>query len=881
MFFIFLFKVQSDEDVIYEIDTENEAYVSGFATDHPIHDLSIGATFNDKNVTSIRANNYQSCLKYGTCIDLTGCLRIPGTVKKICNSAFRLTNINSVIFEEGLEEIQYAAFYECRNLSGNLNLPSTLKFLGFNCFARTGISFISFSTCKFTEISDSAFAQMENLEYISEFPETLEKISDLAFESCTRLKGENSHFSIVSDCCISFNTIKNNLTLGLGCFMYCRCLTRIVFPEYLVKIDMYTFYETGIEQISLDYTNVNEIPSFCFGNCEKLKRISFDSVDYVDFQAFSGLNGATISTKSITTLRAYSFYDCFNIRLYSKHIEKIENRAFYNSSFEEFEVDYCCSIESSAFYRFMIKNLEINAKEITENAFYSCDFSMFVFGCDVEYIGTNVFVACTDLAIIDFDQSDSNAPLEIEDSAFSNNAINPIKFISNPPARTTRIGKNAFKGIFSKKGPLILPRNLKELGASAFEGCNEIIGCLDFSKCKNLNKINNYAFFGCTEIIEKLELPESLTEIGSYAFSECKFTGSIDIPDKVTIIRENAFYHCIYFTGSIIIGSSVSSIGAFAFAECTGLSGQIIFKNYNNPNLTRIENSTFFGCSNLKGNLVLPRSIEVISEFAFFNCFGFSNRLNLSERIKAIGSSAFAFCRFKDRLIIPENVERIGDNAFYGCRNLTEVEFKGKNTKIGYMAFGHLNIRYMINIPDQYSMNSDYYDTDFDKWYTKSWLKEHKAFSIILQILVIGGGSIVCLGISKYVISSVALCVGSYLDMKKHFTVVFNEIIKKETKEVDVNNYESSEIKWKIINNINERMHKESEEDDFKLTNSTAVDLLEKSIKDIWPTILPRDSHDIVRKSFEGIEFHKRCCCKCCLCNKLETDEIELTSSLL
>lgn len=72
-------------------------------------------------------------------------------------------------------------------------------------------------------------------------------------------------------------------------------------------------------------------------------------------------------------------------------------------------------------------------------------------------------------------------------------------------------------------------------------------------------------------------IPNSVTRIGSSAFSHCSSLTSVTIPDSVTSIGFEAFYGCTNLT-SIVIPNSVTSIGERAFLDCNKLQ-QIINKS--------------------------------------------------------------------------------------------------------------------------------------------------------------------------------------------------------------------------------------------------------------------------------------------------------------
>ena len=108
----------------------------------------------------------------------------------------------------------------------------------------------------------------------------------------------------------------------------------------------------------------------------------------------------------------------------------------------------------------------------------------------------------------------------------------------------------------------------------------------------SVTKIGSYAFSKCTSLMS-ITIPNGVTEIRNWAFSWCSGLTSITIPDGVTTLENYVFAGCSGLT-SITIPNGVTSIGNTAFAKCTGLTS-VIFKG--TP--TTISSTAFNGCTNL------------------------------------------------------------------------------------------------------------------------------------------------------------------------------------------------------------------------------------------------------------------------------------------
>ena len=153
---------------------------------------------------------------------------------------------------------------------------------------------------------------------------------------------------------------------------------------------------------------------------------------------------------------------------------------------------------------------------------------------------------------------------------------------------------------------------------------------------KKIVSIDKSCFRGNTNIVS-VDIPDSVTSIGDWAFGECSSLTSITIPDSVTSIRECAFYGCSGLT-SVTIGNSVTSIGDRAF----------------------------YGCSSLT-SITIPDSVTSIGEWAFYDCSSLTS------------------------ITIPDSVTSIGDGAFSGCKKLKEVNYRGTEEQWMKIKIGSYN----------------------------------------------------------------------------------------------------------------------------------------------------------------------------------------------
>ena len=113
--------------------------------------------------------------------------------------------------------------------------------------------------------------------------------------------------------------------------------------------------------------------------------------------------------------------------------------------------------------------------------------------------------------------------------------------------------------------------------------------------------------------IQKVEIGDSVTSIGDYAFRSCYSLASITIPCSVTSIGF-AFNNC-YSLASVVIPSGVTSIDDGAFQNCYSLASVVIPSG-----VTSIGYGAFQYCESL-ASITLPDGVTSIKNYAFSGCY--------------------------------------------------------------------------------------------------------------------------------------------------------------------------------------------------------------------------------------------------------------------
>ena len=127
------------------------------------------------------------------------------------------------------------------------------------------------------------------------------------------------------------------------------------------------------------------------------------------------------------------------------------------------------------------------------------------------------------------------------------------------------IADEAFSGC-QQLTTILLPRQLKHIGARAFKDCKKIA---DISLPSSLQTIGEEAFSGCT-LLRINELPDMLKAVETGTFRNCTSLTEMTLPTTLTRIGSEAFYGCTKLnemTVNTLLPQNLS-MGTDVFANC-------------------------------------------------------------------------------------------------------------------------------------------------------------------------------------------------------------------------------------------------------------------------------------------------------------------------
>ena len=184
-------------------------------------------------------------------------------------------------------------------------------------------------------------------------------------------------------------------------------------------------------------------------------------------------------------------------------------------------------------------------------------------------------------------------------------------FVDEWGVKYSKDGRKLLKAPQELDGTYSIRKGTKVICDEAFRW-SKLIGCRSLTSLvipDSVTNIGDYAFWGCSDLAD-IVIPDGVTSIGDYAFEGCESLRSVVIPDGVTSIGDYVFSGCRSLT-DIVIPNSVTSIRDGAFFCCSDLADIVI-----PDGITSIGDRAFMGCSSLS-SLVIPGGVTSIGESVF------------------------------------------------------------------------------------------------------------------------------------------------------------------------------------------------------------------------------------------------------------------------
>ena len=472
-----------------------------------------------------------------------------------------------------------------------------------------------------TGIGSCAFSSCENLASVT-FSDSVNRIGSSAFEACSKL-----------DHIIIPNMVSE---ISVWAFGDCSNLTDVTLSESITKIDEYAFKGCGLKQIHIP-SSTTTIEAMAFAFCDDLTQITVDanntafkSVDGVLFSKdmtalFQYPDGKTANyyatPDNVLYIKSGAFTGAKHLQAVSipHGIQSIEDIAFQRCTKLQNVYYYGTDEEWSAVSIGSYNDSLANATVYTAIASGYCgDNLTWVLDSDgiltisgtgdmsdygsygpwfrniiniknviikdgVTSIGNCAFCQCRNLINISIPSSVS----KIGKYAFFNSPTSISVDTGNPyysSINGSLYNKNQTILLWGKstERELFIPASVQEISEEMFRFKGETIYTVS-SESNSFSSNDGVLYdkdktillrYSTGKIDPVFSVPEGVTQIGKYAFSDCKNLKSVELPDGVVAICDSAFYSC--GLNDVSIPSSITSIGGSfwgesAFDNCAGL----------------------------------------------------------------------------------------------------------------------------------------------------------------------------------------------------------------------------------------------------------------------------------------------------------------------
>lgn len=205
-----------------------------------------------------------------------------------------------------------------------------------------------------------------------------------------------------------------------------------------------------------------------------------------------------------------------------------------------------------------------------------------------------------------------------------------------------------------------LGEGVEKIEGSTFEGCTALSEVI---LPDSLGMVGDHAFRECCSLdVSQLYIPGSVRFSAMYPFFGCRNEPDVlYTSDKKRLLR---YVSCkaVSFT----VPDSVREIGNFAFCAHKELTTVILPSG-----LKKIGEMAFSICVNLAG-ISLPESVEEIGTGAFRSCISLKS-IQIPGSVRTVSDNLLCDCASLEEVILEEGITQIETDAFTGCRKIRQA----------------------------------------------------------------------------------------------------------------------------------------------------------------------------------------------------------------
>ena len=250
-----------------------------------------------------------------------------------------------------------------------------------------------------------------------------------------------------------------------------------------------------------------------------------------------------------------------------------------------------------------------------------------------------------------------------------------------------------------------IPDTVTEIGSNAFYNCTSLKSVtIQGNKPSCVKKIGRQAFMFCSELTD-IPILDSVTEIGSESFHHCEKLDTVTIPEGVTSVADGMFRYC-YNLHTVTLPDSVTAIEERAF------TGTALTQIHIPAKVTRIETDAFSECFALSAitsdsesypaidNVLYEKSANGDCALICYPSRRADPAFKIPNGVARIETHAFDCCLYLASVKMPDSVVSIGTGAFMNCPALQDIEFSCRITELPESVFENCIGLESIDIPE-------------------------------------------------------------------------------------------------------------------------------------------------------------------------------------